>query len=177
MNIILTCLTNFQEYILINIYQLIKLENKNIYVITNKNLFKHFEIVKSYIHLIDADELIDSFNFNSKTTLDNNYRGGFWKLTSQRFFVIYEFMKKQTKNNFQYYNPTQELCLTIIQIIHEGLEKDIGDNTIFLKALYYYCDYSSDVVRLNTRNLLFVNFARVLPDILYLDKIKDDLKF
>jgi hypothetical protein len=40
MNIVLTCVGNFQDYILDNIRQLIRLNHENIYVITNSELFE-----------------------------------------------------------------------------------------------------------------------------------------
>jgi len=89
MNIVLTCLNNFQDYILTNLDQLIKLGNKNIYVIANSHLLEYFNNYKTTITLINADILPDTYNFSSTSSLDNNFRGGFWKFTSQRFFVIY----------------------------------------------------------------------------------------
>ena len=105
MNIILTCLNNFQEYILINIEQLIKLGHNNIFVITNLHLFPHFNNYKEQIRLIDINELNElnelneSYNFVNNTSLDKSFRNGFWYLTSLRFFYIYELMKKYDINN------------------------------------------------------------------------------
>jgi hypothetical protein len=93
MNIILTCIGNFQEYILTNIYQLLRLNHKNIYVITNKEFFDKFEKYKDSISLIELESLPDSYNYNSKSKLDRNFRNGFWMLTSYRFFIIYSLMK------------------------------------------------------------------------------------
>ena len=90
MNIILVCLQNFQEYILHNIEQLIKLNHNNIIVITSENLINFFDSIKDKITLISTKELTDSYNFYSNTHLDKNFRGGFWTLTSERFFYIYE---------------------------------------------------------------------------------------
>jgi hypothetical protein len=94
MNIILTCIKNFQEYILINIEQLIKLNHKNIYVITNRELFIYFNKYISNINLIDVNDLTENYNFDLNTTLDKNFRNGFWFLTSLRFFYIYELINK-----------------------------------------------------------------------------------
>lgn len=146
MNIVLTCLKNFQEYILINISQLIKLGHKNIYVITNSNLITFFDNIKSYINIINADELIDSYNFNSTSSLDNNFRGGFWKLTSQRFFVIYEFMKKYDVNN----------------IIH--LENDV--------LIYYNCDKLENLVDKNYMYMPFDTYRRNIASIIYIPDAK-----
>lgn len=99
MNIILTCLNNFQEYILVNIEQLLKLDYKNILVITELEFFDHFASFKDRIQLIDKKELHDSFHYSSKTLFDKSFRNGFWYLTSQRFFYIYEYMKKYDVEN------------------------------------------------------------------------------
>lgn len=95
MNIILACLNNFQEYILINIQQLIKLKHENIYVITNKHLENHFDNLKSKIKLLFVEDLKDdTFHYLEHSVYANDdFRGGFWKLTSYRLFVVYEFMK------------------------------------------------------------------------------------
>jgi hypothetical protein len=46
MNIVLVCINNFQEYILDNIKQLIRLNHDNIYILTNKAFFPKFEEFK-----------------------------------------------------------------------------------------------------------------------------------
>ena len=57
MNIVLFCLKNFQEYILDNIEQLIKLDHENIYVITNPYFNIYFEKFEVNIKLINVNEL------------------------------------------------------------------------------------------------------------------------
>jgi hypothetical protein len=94
MNIILVSINNFQEYIIDNITQLLRLKITNIYIITNKEFFEHFNIYKDAIQLIDIDELDDYYNYSNKSKLDNRFRNGFWMLTSLRFFYIYALMKK-----------------------------------------------------------------------------------
>ena len=91
MNIVLVCINNFQEYILDNIQQLIKLQHENIYVLTNEKFFGLFDKFSEKIKLIGIETLPDSFNYYSKTNLDKSFRNGFWALTSLRFFYIYEF--------------------------------------------------------------------------------------
>jgi len=108
-NIILVSLNNFQQYILHNISQLIKLGHKNIYVITNEKFFDNFNDYKNNINLIKSEDLNNS-NYDVKSN-------DFWYLTSLRFIYIYELMKlKNLKNVFHlendlvlYYN-----CNTII---------------------------------------------------------------
>jgi hypothetical protein len=51
------------------------------------------------IKLIAVEELVDSYNYNENTKLDNEFRGGFWALTSARLFYLYEFMQKYDIEN------------------------------------------------------------------------------
>jgi hypothetical protein len=94
MNIVLVCINNFQEYILDNIKQLIRLGHLNIFVLTNEIFFQNFEPFLDKIKLINISELNDTFDYYSKTNIDKSFRNGFWALTSLRFFYIYDFMKK-----------------------------------------------------------------------------------
>jgi hypothetical protein len=142
MNIVLTCLDNFQEYILTNIEQLIKLNHKNIYVITNSHLFNKFENHKDKITLIDSNTLNDRYNYASKTTLNKTFRNGFWYLTSMRFFYIYEFMKQ--------YN--------IEDVIH--LENDV--------LIYYNCD---EIINKFDKKYIYIPFdsyKRNIASIMYI---------
>lgn len=142
MNIVLVCLINFQDYILTNIEQLIKLQHKNIYVITNTHLLKYFDNYNSNIFLINADELDDSHNFNLTSKLDNKFRNGFWKLASQRFFVIYEFMKKYNIND----------------VVH--LENDV--------LVYYNCDELEGYVDKKYMYIPFDTYSRNIASIVYI---------
>jgi hypothetical protein len=99
MNVVLVCINNFQTYILTNIKQLIRLGHTSIFVLTNRGFFEQFSEYESKIRLIAIEELVDSYNYNSNTQLDNQFRGGFWALTSARFFYLYEFMRKYAIEN------------------------------------------------------------------------------
>jgi hypothetical protein len=103
MNIVLVCLNNFQEYILTNISQLIKLNYKSIYVITNKEFFEHFSIFNENIVLVDSNGLEDTYNFYNKCKLDNTFRNGFWTLTYLRFFKLYQLIKIRCENSYYCY--------------------------------------------------------------------------
>ncbi len=100
-NVILCCLNNFQNYILINIEQLIKLGHKSIYIITNKHLTEYFNCFNnnSNVKIIYAEDLNEDYDFNNKTKLDKNGYKGLWLLSSLRFFYIYSFMKKYNITN------------------------------------------------------------------------------
>ena len=93
MNVVLVCIDNFQDYIVTNIYQLLKLNHGKIYILTNGCFFDKFSQFENKIHLIDVDKLTDTYNYYSITPLNKSFRGGFWPLASLRFFYIYEFMK------------------------------------------------------------------------------------
>ena len=114
MNVVLVCVGNFQEYILVNIKQLILLKHKKIYVITDSVFFDRFFDYKNDITLVDADGLDDPFKYNPSNKIDNSFRNGFWSLTSRRLFLLSGFMKK--------YNVTD--------VIH--IENDV--------LIYYNCD-------------------------------------
>jgi hypothetical protein len=141
MNIVLTCINNYQSYILANIKQLIKLEHKNIYVITNKQFFSNFENYD--VKLINIDELPDSYNFKRRTRLDRRFRNGFMMLCSFRFFLIYAFMKKYNIDN----------------VIH--LENDV--------TIYYNCDILLDILGKSNRMYIpFDSFTRNIASIIYI---------
>ena len=95
MNIVLVSVGNFQEYILTNIRQLIRLGHKNIHVITDKKFFEKFFIYDDQINLWDVDGLHDEFNYMKRSTLDRGLWNGFWALTSARFFYIHALMKRE----------------------------------------------------------------------------------
>ena len=142
MNIVLVCINNFQEYILTNIEQLIKLGHENIYIITNPEFYNFFNKYISKIHLINVNELYESYNFSLKTSLDKNFRNGFWTLTSLRFFYIYEFMKKYD----------------IKDVIH--LENDV--------LIYYNCN---NIINLFDKKYMYIpfdSFSRNIASIIYI---------
>lgn len=89
-NIILVSTGVFQDYILQNINQLLKLEF-NIYVIVDRIFIDNLKGHNSSIKIIDADSL--NTNFDSKSLLNKEFRNGFWNNTSKRLFLVYEYMK------------------------------------------------------------------------------------
>jgi hypothetical protein len=140
MNIVLVCINNFQEYILDNIEVLLSLKHDNIYVLTNNKFFEKFHHYT--IHLIDVDELHDSHDFYSKTSLDKSFREGFWTLASLRFFYIYEFMKTYNISN----------------VIH--IENDV--------LLYYNCDTIAKYFDENKMYIPFDTYGRNIASIMYI---------
>jgi hypothetical protein len=87
---VLTCLTNFQEYILVSIRNLLHHGNTNIVVLTEPEFFHHFEGLSIVVE--DRHNFSEAIGFNSK--LDTQFRGGFWHLTSLRLFVLHSYLKK-----------------------------------------------------------------------------------
>jgi len=95
MKIILVCLTNFQEYIIDNIKNLIAHNNTDIVVITEPQFFQYFK--EFNIQLINKNDLNDH-GFNKKSQLDRHFRNGFWHLCSLRFFYLYSYIEKNNIN-------------------------------------------------------------------------------
>ena len=142
MNIVLVCLNNYQEYIIDNINQLIKLDHPNVFVITHPHLFSNFNIFEQKIHLINANLLNDSYNFENNTKLDKSFRNGFWYLASLRFFYIYEFMKTYNIDN----------------VIH--LENDV--------LIYYNVNELINSVNNKFLYIPFDSYQRNIPSIMYI---------
>lgn len=163
MNIVLVCINNFQEHILTNIKQLIRLNHKKIFIITNKQFFDCFSLYIENIILIAYDNLYDSFNFSEESSLDNSFRGGFWKLTSQRFFVIYEFMKKYNINNVLHIEND-----VLIYYNSDELEKYIDKKYMYIPFDSYYRNIAS---------IVFFSDINIFKQILdYYDFNKNDME-
>ena len=155
-SLVLVCLENFQEYILTNIAQLLQLEHTEIYVLTNEHLIPQFEPFSQFLHLVAVETLDDPFRFKQSSTLDKEFRGGFWYHTSARFFVIHAFMVKygvkdviHIENDvLLYYNVDEELVETFVDkklyIPFDTYERNIAsivyipDADIFGQILEHY---------------------------------------
>jgi hypothetical protein len=142
--VVLVCLENFQEYILTNIAQLIKLGHTNIYVITNNHLMQEFESLSDMITLISAETLDDPFGFSHKSTLNREFRNGFWHHASARLFVLHSFMV-----NYR-----------VGQVIH--IENDV--------LIYYNCDETLTDALQDKRQMYipFDSFERNIASIVYI---------
>jgi hypothetical protein len=137
MKIILVCIKNFQEYILDNIKNLIDHGNTDIDVITEEKFFNHFYDLN--ITLVNTNTLND-YNFNKKSKLDKNYRGGFWHLCSLRLFYLYSYIQSKNIKN----------CLHI--------ENDV----MLYKNLTNY-EFNTDKI-----STTFDCYNRVIPSIIYI---------
>lgn len=154
-SLVLVCLENFQEYILTNIAQLLRLGHTEIYVLTNQHLFHEFEPFNDILKLVDVETLEDPFDFKGKSSLDKGFRGGFWFHTSARFFVIHAFMLKHGVKDvihiendvLLYYNVDEEFDYgndKKLYIPFDTYERNIAsivyipDADVFSKILEHY---------------------------------------
>jgi hypothetical protein len=144
-SIVLVCLENFQEYILANIAQLFKLGHMHIYVLTNNHLMQEFEALSDIVTLVSVESLSDPFGFNQKSSLNREFRNGFWHLTSSRLFVLHSFMASRPD---------------VTNVIH--IENDV--------LLYYNCDETLSKPLLNERQIYipFDTFERNVASIIYI---------
>lgn len=143
MNIVLTCLHNFQDYILINIEQLLRLGHKSIYVITDLKLCKYFtHFDATIVHIIPSESLEETYNYNSNSKMDKCFLDGFWTLTSSRFFYIYAFMKKYS----------------VTDVIH--IENDV--------LIYYNCNILSSKLDKDFMYIPFDCYERNIASIIYI---------
>ena len=143
-SIVLVCLGVFQEYIMTNIAQLVKLGHTKIYVLTNAHLIPLFEPFAELITLVSAETLDDVFNFSAKSAHDKEWRDGFWHYTSARFFTLHSFMAKYDVRN----------------VIH--IENDV--------LLYYNCDETLTEPLTNSRqiHIPFDSYTRNIASIVYI---------
>jgi len=143
-SIVLVCLGVFQEYIMTNIAQLVKLGHTKIYVLTNAHLIPLFEPFAELITLVSAESLDDVFNFSEKSVHDKEWRDGFWHYTSARFFTLHSFMAKYNVRN----------------VIH--IENDV--------LLYYNCDETLTEPLTNSRqiHIPFDSYTRNIASIVYI---------
>lgn len=144
-SIVLVCLENFQDYILTNIAQLFKLGHIRIYVLTNRRLMCEFEALSDIVELVSVESLSDPFRFNEKSTLNREFRDGFWHLASARLFVLHSFMASRPD---------------IRNVIH--IENDV--------MLYYNCDDTLSKSLLNESQVYipFDTFERNIASIMYI---------
>ena len=95
-SVVLVSLGPFYDYILDQIKQLIDLNHKQIYIITEKESFKYYENKNDSITLVPYEDLVEDEllkKYETSSKLDRSFRDGFWYFTSLRFFCIHSFMK------------------------------------------------------------------------------------
>ena len=146
MNIVLVSAGTFQEYILTNIKQLLRLQHdsRSIYVITDKAFFVRFSEY-SGINLIATESLTDTYidRYNENAFTDREwFRDGFWRLTSARFFYIRALMQRDNLRN----------------VIH--LENDV--------PIYYNCNTLSGLLDETKMYMPFDAYQRNIASIVYI---------
>lgn len=141
-NLVLVSIGVFQEYILTNITQLIRLGHESIFVITDAKFFGNFVEFGDRIRLVDVGKLCDVYRFADVCKLDKNFRDGFWYATSSRFFYIYALMKRDDIND----------------VIH--IENDV--------LLYYNCTILESRFDKTKMYLPFDSYSRSIASIVYI---------
>ena len=146
-SIVLVCVGNFQEYIMTNIAQLLRLGHTNIYIITDPHLLFNFDPFSDIVKLIPTSDLVDPFHYCEKSTLNRDYRDGFWFHASERLFLVNAFMLKYNIEN----------------VIH--IENDV--------LLYYNCDEVLEKTLYNKTQIYipFDSFERNIASILFIPNI------
>lgn len=147
LNIVLVSIGNFQPYIIDNIQQLLKLKYKNIYVITNSEFIEKLDKFKSFIKIVNSDEL--NLQNTEKQSKLNKSRNGFWIYTSLRFYALYETMKK--------YNLSNCLHLENDVLIYKNFEDHEFQNKLYITIDGFYGNRGSDY--------------RCIPGIVYLPNV------
>jgi hypothetical protein len=167
-NVVLVCIGNFQEYILNNVEQLIRLGHTHIYVITDPKFYPFFESYKNNIVLVDVTSLQDSYEYYSKSSLNKDFRNGFWALASLRLFYIYQFMKQYTiKNVIHLENDVlvYHHCDTILNCF---------DSLDSLDSQYVYIPFDS--YQRNIASIMYIPSSAIFKNILdCYDFNKDDM--
>jgi hypothetical protein len=146
-SIVLVCVGNFQEYIMTNIAQLLRLGHTNIYIITDPHLLFNFDPFSDIVKLISTSDLVDPFHYCEKSTLNRDFRDGFWFHASERLFLVNAFMLKYNVEN----------------VIH--IENDV--------LLYYNCDEILGKTLYNETQIYipFDSFERNIASILFIPNI------
>ena len=194
--IVLTCLRNFQEYIITNIEQLLTLGHKYIYILTNSYLIHHFENLKSKINIVIIDNYDLSNELISKNyNLENDtFRNGFTTLTSARFLYIYEFMKLNNIKNvihlendvLIYYNCHKTLLSKFdskyLYIPFDSFSRNIAsidfipNHDIFKQILDHY-DYTKNDMQNFSIIREKTNLIQILPICIDNNSENDEYKF
>jgi len=96
MEIVLVSVGNFQDYLLYNIENLLNYNNNNITVIIDEKYNENLKKYNNKIKIVFVESLNSKYNYNIHT---KGFRNGFWYLSSLRFDIIYNYMKKFNISN------------------------------------------------------------------------------
>jgi hypothetical protein len=152
--IVLVCLGNFQEYIMTNIVQLIRLGHtrEQIHVIISRNIEPEFEPLLDFITLAYADDLEDEFDFNNKSQLNKEFRDGFWHYTSARFFVLYAYLKSAGLTNVVHIENDVLIYYNVSTVFN-----DVEDSCIYMPF---------DSYERNVASIMYIPNANILGQVL-----------
>ncbi len=150
----LVCLGNFQEYIMTNIVQLIRLGHtrEQIHVIISRNIAHEFEPLLDFITLAYADDLEDEFDFNNKSQLNKEFRDGFWHYTSARFFVLYAYLKSAGLTNVVHIENDVLIYYNVSAAFN-----DVDDSCIYMPF---------DSYERNVASIMYIPNANILGQVL-----------
>lgn len=146
----------FQEYVIYNIEQLLRLEYK-VHVITEKEYFDNLQKFGNKITKIDTKDV--EGNFESKSKLDKIFRNGFWHNASKRLFILYEYMKK--------YNIQNVIHLENDVLLYSNLNYKFEDKVYLVMDTPHRCIPGIIYIpRYNLLDELIKNYDYTLDDML-----------
>ena len=177
--IVLVCLENFQEYILVNISQLFKLGHMRIYVLTKNHLMQKFTNVSDIVELVSVETF-----FKEKLTWDCNDE-------LKRLFVLHSFMASRPNiknvilienNVLLYYNCDDSLNNSMfderqIYVPFEAIDRPVFSimyvpNVIILcKVLAHY-----DVDHDNNLTNIHLNMDLIKPLPIFVGRNRDNFE-
>lgn len=137
--------TKFPEYINTSFKQVKKWNpNSELYLICSKT--HESKIDKSLVNFVDIKTVEKSDkhkHFNSESKLNSKFRDGFWKFTSQRLFMLEDFCKKNSINEFFHlendnmiYFNTEEVIEQLRKIVNGIGAPRLNNDEITFGLLY-----------------------------------------
>lgn len=136
----------FPHYVNDAVTQCRKWNKENtIYFISSKCFEKYFNLSENIIHIfIEGIEISEKHKiFQNSTRLDNTYKGGFWRLTTERLFVLEDFCLQFNINEFYHlendnmmYFSSNELINLFRQTTNGIASTTHGKNNVIFGLLY-----------------------------------------
>jgi hypothetical protein len=161
----------FPNYINDCIEQIKKFNTCDIYLAINDMHRK--KIIDKTVILVPIETLKitpEHYFFNANTTLDRNFRGGFWKYTTERFFIIEEVISKFNLLNIFHIENDNLIYFNVedyLQIFEENYEiAAIFDNDLRSIPGFIYFKSYCDISYLNhfINNEIFSNDMELLAN-------------
>ena len=95
MQIVLVVLSNFQDYVLENIFHMKQMNNHDIVVLCDE---KFSSLFPDYVQVFSMESLLENYTM-MVDMYQKDFRNGFWHWTSFRFYAILSYMKKYNITN------------------------------------------------------------------------------